>query len=231
MFGAKYGRKQWYPNIGLPSYIIKDGFFQVYYGDSHDLKCSSMAPTSNSSCTVQNTSSSGAGNPDQGVAVVRAKVADVVAAAKKGEGVEWHKLHNGSWTEKGMGGKFTPLNLPPSGYMHGDAAFVKPINKYVLAQQTGGRIQHTKAWRQSIVLSFSVDGLTWGPWQLVYNITDASVPGKPGHKGGQVVYPSLMSHGSDNEVLGKTFAVVFQVRQGNSSGPPFQYSYVNVTVK
>ena len=66
MFGTQFGRPKWYPNIGLPAYIVKDDYFHVYYGDSHDLA---------SDGSVQNTTNSGAGNPDQGVAVVRAKIA------------------------------------------------------------------------------------------------------------------------------------------------------------
>jgi hypothetical protein len=46
-----------------------------------------------------------------------------------------------------------------------------------------------------------------------------------------VVYPTLMAlEGDDNEVLGETFAVVFSYRDANSSGAPFQFNYVNVTV-
>ena len=36
--------------------------------------------------------------------------------------------------------------------------------------------------------------------------------------------------GKDNEHLGETFAVVYEYRRGNSSGAPFQFNYVNVTV-
>ena len=63
--------------------------------------------------------------------------------------------------------------------------------------------------------------------QVVVNVTQLR-----GVKGGQVTYPSLMSleDNHDNEVLGSTFAVVFQLRAGNSSGPPFQFASVNVTV-
>ena len=221
MFGQQYGRPKWYPNMGLPAYIVKkekEGeFFQIYYGDTHDLAADG---------SVQNTSNSGAGNPDQGVAVVRAKVADVVAAAKQGKGVPWKKYYQGSFSEPGIGGgKFSPLSIDPQGYMHGDAAFCAPLKQYVMVQQSGGRIQQTSAWRQAIILSFSKDGLAWSPWQTVVNISNLDF------KGGQVTYPSLMAlDGDDNEVLGSTFAVVFQLRAGNSSNPPFQFSMVNVTV-
>ena len=221
MFGQQYGRPKWYPNMGLPAYIVKTekegDFFQIYYGDTHDLAADG---------SVQNTSNSGAGNPDQGVAVVRAKVADVVAAAKQGKGVPWKKYYQGSFSEPGIGGgKFSPLSIDPQGYMHGDAAFCAPLKQYVMVQQSGGRIQQTSAWRQAIILSFSKDGLAWSPWQTVINVSNLDF------KGGQVTYPSLMAlDGDDNEVLGSTFAVVFQLRAGNSSNPPFQFSMVNVTV-
>ena len=126
-----------------------------------------------------------------------------------------------------MGGRFTPLSIDPQGYMHGDAAFCKPLGKFVMVQQSGGRIQQMHAWRQAILLSFSSDGLEWSPWQVVVNVTQLL-----GVSSGQVTYPSLMSleDNGDNEVLGSTFAVVFQLRAGNSSNPPFQFASVNVTV-
>ena len=98
MFGSSYGRPKWYPNIGLPAYIVNDDYFHIYYGDSHALEADGSVKIMNNS---------GAGNPDQGVAVVRAKVGDVIAAAKQHKGVEWKKRFEGGWTEPGMGGKFT----------------------------------------------------------------------------------------------------------------------------
>ena len=53
---------------------------------------------------------------------------------------------------------------------------------------------------------------------------------EPLHPAADVVYPSLMSYGPDNEVLGETFAVVFEYRGGNASSAPFQFNLVNVTV-
>jgi hypothetical protein len=74
--------------------------------------------------------------------------------------------------------------------------------------------------RKSILVAFSSDGLLWSDWQTVYHDNHSSV-----------VYPTLMAlEGDDNEVLGETFAVVYEYRGGNSSGAPFQFNYVNVTV-
>ena len=104
------------------------------------------------------------------MAVARAKVADVIAAAKQHKGVEWKKHFEGEWEEPGMGGgRFTPLSVEPQGYMHGDAAYCDPLGKFVMVQQSGGRIQQTHAWRQAILLSFSSDGLQLSPgrwWRM-----------------------------------------------------------------
>ncbi|CAK0844085.1 unnamed protein product [Prorocentrum cordatum] len=212
MFGSKYGRPRWFPNMGLPSYVVKGGHFYVYYGDSHDLDADGR---------VQRTAAGGGGNPDQGVAVVRASVAEVMVAARRGEAAQWLKYFNGSFSEPAMGGgRFTPLDLSPQGYMHGDAAWCEPLGQWVMVQQSGGRIREVGAWRKSILLSFSSDALHWTEWQPIYTVDS-----------GEVVYPSLMSlDGPNNEVLGRTFSVVFQHRAGDSAAPPFQFDAVNVTV-
>jgi hypothetical protein len=90
---------------------------------------------------------------------------------------------------------------------------------------SGGRIRGTQEWRKQILIAFSEKGsfMSWPtPWQLVWT--------EPVHPAADVVYPSLMSYGPDNEVLGETFAVVFEYRGGNSSSAPFQFNLINVTV-
>ena len=60
--------------MGLANYIeTPDGYFQIYYGDSHDLD-------ENNNTRNATDGAGQTGNPDQGVAVVRAKISDVVAA-------------------------------------------------------------------------------------------------------------------------------------------------------
>jgi len=191
-------------NMGLSNYIIKNGFFQLYYQDNIKMNQKATGPH------------------QPGTAVARASVADVVAAARKGKASPWFKYYNGAWTEAGVGGNFTALNLPAEGYLHGDAIYIKDINQYAIVAQSGDRSSST--WHKSILLAFSSDGMTWSEWQEVY--TD-------GHAG-DVSYPSLMSYGPDNEVAGKTFGVVYQYKGsgGNLEGaprpPPF--NMVNVTV-
>ena len=74
--GSRYNRPPWFPNMGLANYIEKDGYFHILYGDTNEL-----GPDNE---IVNATGGVGsAGNPDQGVAVVRAKISEVVAAAKQ----------------------------------------------------------------------------------------------------------------------------------------------------
>ena len=73
------------------------------------------------------------------------------------------KFYKGGWTEPGLaasggkltegsynqtGGRFTPLNLPSQGYMHGDAAYNSVLKQWCIVVMSGGRIQLTKEWRQ-----------------------------------------------------------------------------------
>jgi len=194
-------------NMGLANYIIKDGYFQVYYQDQ-----------------VLPDKQSAAGDGTQ-VAVARAKVADVVSAAKQLKVTPWFKYHNGQWTEPGIGGDFTPLNLKPQGYMHGDAIFVKPLNQYAIVAQTGDKGNDRKHWRKAIVLSFSSDGFNWSDWQEVHS--------QPLDNKATNCYPSLVSYGPDNEVAGETFAVVYNYRNGEKApiaGGDTELRAVQVTI-
>ena len=151
-------------------------------------------------------------------------MADVVAAARQQKAAPWFKRYNGTWEELALGGgKFTPLNLPVQGYMHGDAIYVAAIDQYAIVSQSGDRSDHAEDWHKKILLAFSGDGFTWSEWQQVY--TD----GNKDH----VYYPSLMSYGPDNEIAGETFAVVFQYKgEPYTTGDdhPWQFKAVNVTV-
>lgn len=59
------------------------------------------------------------------------------------------------------GGRFTPLNLPSQGYMHGDAAYNSHLQQWCIVVMSGGRIQQTDRWRKSVLIAFSADGLLW----------------------------------------------------------------------
>ncbi len=136
----------WYPekrscNMGLANYILKDGYFYLYYTDYFDR----ADPLDQ--------------NADRGLAVARARIVDVITHAEDTTVTEWEKFHEGEWKEKGLGGEFTPLNIEPHDTMHGDAAYNSCLDRYVLVT-----CRHSDS---GIVISFSTDGITWSDWQLV----------------------------------------------------------------
>ncbi len=88
---------------GAP-YIIKDGYFYLYY---HDM------------CPGQETS------------VARADVATVIAAAKNGQVTTWSKYDKSGWTNTGLGGVCSAIKITP-GIDHTDAAYSSYTGKYYL---------------------------------------------------------------------------------------------------
>lgn len=104
-----------FANMGLANYVIKDGYFLLYYADTRE-----------SRDTFSN-----------GVAVARARVADVLSAAENRRTTPWNKYFNGAWDEPGMSGKFTSLNIAPLGFLHGDAAYNSYLKRFVMVTRTG----------------------------------------------------------------------------------------------
>lgn len=176
--GGDVGGHHAYANVGLANYVVKDGWFYLYFADARD-------------------------RPDefiQGTAVARARLEDVLAAADKGEVSPWHKYHEGGWDEPGLGGRFTALNIEPMGYLHGDAAYNSHLDRFVLVTRHG---KHTGADGSrmktgSVQIAFSGDGIHWDDWRPVH--ADEHL-----HD-----YPSIVSMGDDNEVLGKSFWVYYK---------------------
>jgi hypothetical protein len=120
--------------------LVAAGYFQVYYTDTKEL----LPGNKIDNITVPGSG----GNPDQGVAVARAKIADVVAAAKKHTVVPFHKYFDGKWEEAGLAkgynesaGDFTPLNLPVQHFMHGDAAYIPSIGQWAIVTPSGGFVR------------------------------------------------------------------------------------------
>ncbi len=166
-----------FANMGLANYVIKDGYFFLYYADTRE-----------SRDTFSN-----------GVAVARARVADVLSAAENRRTTPWNKYFNGAWDESGMGGKFTPLNIEPLGFLHGDAAYNSYLKRFVMVTRTGKvRPKGGPGKQSAIVISFSGDGINWSNWQTIHEDNRL-------HD-----YPSIISMGNDNEIVGKTFWVYYK---------------------
>jgi len=169
--------REWYLNegnlnIGYANYILKDDYFYVYYRDNRFENDAFI----------------------EGVAVMRAKIDEVVDAALSNRVTVWHKYCDGKWIEPGLGGRFTPLNIPVRGLMHGDAAYNEYLNKYILVVR-GRKWENVK--ESEINISFSEDGLKWSDWQIVHQDKHLND------------YPSIISIGNNNEITGKEFYIHF----------------------
>lgn len=149
-------------NIQGAPYVIKDGFFHVHYtdvvGDQGEL----------------------------GIAVARAQVSEVVAAARNGHlGQDlWHKYYNGAFTEPGLGGRAT--KLAPWGITHTQAIFSSQTQKYYMPltfMAWGGR-------NSTVTLYESPDALSWTPSVTVADETAATLVPEGGYQ-----YCSLLDVG------------------------------------
>jgi hypothetical protein len=188
----------WYPKglgglyscMGFANYIIKDGYFYIYYMDTKDVE---IPDTS----IIQDL-------PNNGVAVARARVEDVLKKAEFFKTANWNKYYQGKWDEEGLGGRFTPLNIKPKGFMHGDAAYNSYLDKYILVTRTGKHVKPDggAGKTSSVLISFSSDGLHWSEWQAIH---------KDNHLHD---YPAIMSTGTNNEVTGKSFWVYYKYDYG-----------------
>ncbi|MBQ1031787.1 hypothetical protein KBX26_17485 [Micromonospora sp. C97] len=101
-------------NIGGMPFVLKDGFFHVYFTEF--------------------------GMP----VVARAPVAEVIDAAKRGTVSPWTKYHGGAWNEPGMHGQATEVVAasPTNSYdSHAGAAYSTYLGKYLLTGGSGGQGQ------------------------------------------------------------------------------------------
>jgi hypothetical protein len=132
-----------------------------------------------------------------GTAVARCSIEDVLKAAENHRVAPWKKYYMGKWKEPGLGGRFTALNIPPIHSIHGDAAYNSYLDKYVLVTLSTERRENGQ-FTGGILISFSEDGMIWSDWQDVR---------KDDH---WHVYPSIISMGDNNEVIGKSFWIYYQ---------------------
>jgi len=175
-------------NIAGMPFLIKEGYFHVYYFENGWKS-----------------------------AVVRAKVGDVIKAARKGKITEWKKYYNGSWDESGLGGKASDL-----GYQighHNDGAYVKPTKHYVMA---------VMGQSNPVRLAWSKDAIIW--------ISDDIIAPELPNKNGIMAYTVIIdSDGSDNSVVDQNSFYVYWVLNNEDWGnattaPTIPMFYMRVKV-
>lgn len=136
---SAYGDPQPLNIQGVP-YLVKDGYFYIYFVDSTDGSTSAL-----------------------GIATARAPVADVLAAARSGSlgSNLWKKHYNGAFAEPGLGGHTTPI--APWGITHTQAIHSSHTGKYYLALSF-------MSWTgidSSVKLYESTDAVSWNLAQTV----------------------------------------------------------------
>lgn len=133
-------------NVSGVPYFVKDGYFYAYYID----RCVVSGREKEADLTKY---------VRPNVAVIRAKVSDVVAAARKGQVSPWKKYFDGGWTESALGGKCTELWQAKDGVIHSDAVYSTHTKKaYMVRQRTKSEEAGQPAW---LSLVESTDGINW----------------------------------------------------------------------
>jgi hypothetical protein len=155
---------------GVP-YFIKDGYFYIYFKE-------------------------GTGTDYRKIAVARARVTDVIAAAKAGTVTQWKKYRNGAWNENGLGGNYTPL--APDRITHTNAFHSSYNNKYYLTitnMTWGGVNTYVKLWE-------STDGINFTLSRTIVEKTAAEVGVNTGYQYSNVIDAG---GGKPHTEVGQTF--------------------------
>jgi hypothetical protein len=167
-------------NIQGAPYIVKDGYFYVYFVDS----LSGVSPPAAGSV---------------GIGVARASVSDVVAAARAGNLGDslWQKYYNGSFSQPALGGMSTAI--APWGITHTQAVHSNYTGKYYLSLTF-------MAWsggNTSVKLYESTDAVNWEPSYVLADEAAASQRPDGGYQ-----YCSMVDRdGAPNGEVGQYFYV------------------------
>jgi hypothetical protein len=125
-------------NVGGVPYLVVDGWFYVYFNETSK------------------------GTIIQYPAVARARVTDVVAAARNDRLTVWRKFDANGWAENGISGLGARLLDPPVAGAgldtHHDAAYCESLGEYLM---TVGVPVHAGSAIDRLYLYRSADGLTW----------------------------------------------------------------------
>jgi hypothetical protein len=129
--------------------------------------------------------------------VARARVADVVAAARNKQVTDWKKYYEGNWDEPGMGGLVSMTGLP--GISHTQAAYSTYDGKYYMIMTSmnwGGADTYVKLWQ-------SDDCVNWRFYQVVVEEPASYYSASSGWQ-----YASIVDYGNEqNATVGQKFYV------------------------
>lgn len=162
--------------VGGAPFVVVGGFFYVYFRD-----------------TLRGGSGFGIlPPPTVNLAVARAPVRAVIAAAAHGRVVAWHNYDAGRWQQSARGGRATALETdnPPTRWF--DVGFDPAVDRYVLVVAANNLIQGV-----NLSISFSRDGLRWTSRRPLTSGVNESF------------YPTLVGTGRNPLALGRAFYVYY----------------------
>jgi hypothetical protein len=125
------------------------------------------------------------------LAVARAPISQLMTNALSGQPTSFTKYYNGSWSQPGLGGLSSALEIgnPSNGWQA--VSFNDYLNQLVMV---------TSQWtpnKPDLYLATSSDGINWSPRQAV--VTDP----------GEQFYPTLIGTGADPQRTGKSFYLYY----------------------
>jgi len=160
-----------YPiDMGSGSIVVNGDYFYIYFRDALQ---------------------AGETRFDVYLAVARAKITDVVDAARTGNKADWFKYYHNVWDESGLGGKSSPLEEGNAGTSVFDVKYSASLARYVavIAAEPGDNM--------TLYYTDSVDGIYWSARIPIDEST------------GDKVYPSIVGLGEDPQIIGGEFYVYF----------------------
>jgi hypothetical protein len=153
--------------VGGGSFAVVDGHLNVYYRD--------WFPDGTRS----------------ELAVARAPVSEIVNNALNLQGTSFSKYYNGSWSQPGLGGLASALEVGNPSNAWVSVSYNDYLNELVMVSS-----QWT-ATQPDLYMATSSDGVNWSPRQAL--VTDV----------GEQFYPSLIGTGSDPTHTGQSFYIYY----------------------
>ena len=147
-------------------YVVHQGYFYVYARDKM-------------------------GEAEHNLVVVRAPVADVVAAARKGKSAEWKKYFEGAFSQPGIGGKSSPLEKDNPSTRWMDLTFNTELDRILMV------VAENDEDGVGLYLTHSADGLEWSPRQPISSLE------------GESFYPSIIDYDKSTRETGGSFSIVY----------------------
>jgi hypothetical protein len=202
--------KTWYASIGLAK-STDDGSTWTFLGEilKHNLRystfkrrqpCGAVAEASFGQYVIRSVGNASyfyiyspdtQSNCNVNVAVARAPVSAVVAAARNGAVSPWTKYRNGAWSEPGLGGRSS--DVAPSRARRSFAlAYSSYLHRYILAM---AKIVTPGVY--GLEISTSADGIRWSDPQILFTAP------------AEIYAPTIIGTGIDPTVVDRQFYVYY----------------------